>query len=129
MRFLHLIWRNLLRHKRRNLLTLISIAISLCLFSALASVAYVPDLILRGNANSLRLVCHNRAGLAFPLPEAYARKIGALPQVRAVQAWNWFGGTYRDTHDQFPNYAVNAGTIGQLFPEWGISPQAAVDFK
>jgi putative ABC transport system permease protein len=129
MRFLHLIWRNLLRHKRRNLLTVISIAASLFLFSALASLADIPDLILRGNANSLRLVCHNRAGLAFALPDAYARKIAAMPHVRAVQGWNWFAGTYRDAKDQFPNYAVDADTIAELWPEWGITPQAAADFR
>jgi putative ABC transport system permease protein len=129
MRFLHLVWRNLLRHKARNLLTLISIATSLFLFSALASVADIPNLILRGNAKSLRLVCHNRAGLAFPLPEAYARKISALPNVRAVQAWDWFGGIYRDVHDQFPNYAVDTAPIAQVFPEWGVSPQDLADFQ
>jgi hypothetical protein len=92
MRFLHLIWRNFLRHKRRNLLTPVSIATSLFLFSALASLADVPNLILRGNANSPGLVCHNSAGLAYSLPEACGSKIGAKPYVRMVQAWNWFGG-------------------------------------
>ena len=129
MRFLHLIWRNLLRHKRRNLLTLVSIAASLFLFSALASLADIPDLILRGNANSLRMVCHNRAGLTFPLPDAYARKIEAIPHVRAVEGWDWFGGTYRDAKDQFPNYAVDADTIAELWPEWGVTLRAAAEFR
>ena len=129
MKFLPLILKNLRRHRRRNLLTLSSIAASIFLFSALISLADIPALILRGNANSLRLVCHNKAGLAFPLPESYSRKIAGLPHVSAIQGWDAFGGIYRDVKDQFANYAVDADSIDELFPEWGIAPDAAAQFK
>jgi putative ABC transport system permease protein len=129
MKFLRLISKNLFRHKRRNLLTLLSIAASLFLFSALYSLADVPALILRGNANSLRLVCHNKAGLAFPLPESYARKIAALPHVRALEAWDGFDGIYQDPKDRFPTYAVDAENIAEIWPEWGISAEASAEFR
>jgi putative ABC transport system permease protein len=122
MKFLPLILKNLRRHRRRNLLTLLSIAASIFLFSALISLTDIPALILRGNANSVRLVCHNKAGLAFPLPEGYERKIAGLPHVTDVNGWDYFAGIYRDVKDQFPNYAVDPDALNQLWPEWGIAP-------
>lgn len=129
MKFLPLIFKNLRRHRRRNLLTLLSIAASIFIFSALLSLVDVPNLILRGNADSVRLVCTNKAAIGYPLPESYERKIAVLPHVVAVEGWDWFGGTFRDLNDQFPNYAVDADTIEALWPEWGIASETAAQFR
>ena len=84
MKFAWLILRSLRRNRRRNTLTAISIAISIFMFCGLASVAAIPALLMRGNAQSRRLVCSSAAGMAYLLPESYVRKISALPRVNAV---------------------------------------------
>src|SRR5438105_3366426 len=101
MRFLRLVFRNLLRNKRRSILTVVAIAVSFFLFSCLASLPAAVNKILTASAASLRLVSHGKAGEAYLLPLAYEQKIAATPHVAAVAAWQYFGGSYRDTRTQF----------------------------
>src|SRR5262249_23300247 len=103
MKFLRLIFLNFARNRRRTTLTVVSIAVSMFIFSMLSSLPRFVDRVLASSAKSLRLVVHAKAGLAYQLPQAYARKIAAIPHVEAVDAWNWFGGIYHLPSDQFPN--------------------------
>ena len=128
MKFAWLILRSLRRNRRRNILTGLSIAISIFMFCGLASIAAIPTLLVRGNASSRRLVCQNKAGLSFSLPESYARKISALPQVNIVQAWEVLPSEFLGSGDQFLSYAVDPHDMQELWPEWGISTSAAAAF-
>jgi putative ABC transport system permease protein len=96
MKWLGLILKNLRRNRRRSLLTVLSLTVSLFIFCALASVPVVANRILADSASSLRIACHNKAGLAYSLPQAYKRIIAGTPHVVAVVAESWFGGIYHD---------------------------------
>jgi len=98
------------------------------MFCGLASIAAIPALILRGNAASRRLVCQNKAGLSFSLPESYARKIAAMPRVNLVQGWEVLPSKFRGSADQFLSYAVDPPGMRELWPEWGVSAPAATAF-
>ena len=65
MKYLSLIVKNLFRNRRRTVLTVFSIAVSIFIFSTLASVPMAVDQVLSNVASSRRLVVHNRAGLAY----------------------------------------------------------------
>jgi len=84
---------------------------------------------LSATASSLRVACHNKAGVTYPLPEAYGRRIAAQPHVEAVAAESWFGGIYHEVSDQFPNLAYDPDQMETIFPDWEISRQEAADFK
>ena len=129
MKWLGLLFKNLRRNRRRSLLTVLSIAVSLFIFCALASVPVVANQILADSASSLRVACHNKAGLAYSLPQAYKQIIAATPHVVAVVPESWFGGIYREAKDQFPNLAVDPEQIDVMWPDWGISKQAVAQFK
>ncbi len=129
MKFAWLILRSLRRNRRRNILTSLSIAISIFMFCGLASVAAIPALLLRGPASSRRLVCQNKAGLFFSLPESYARKIAAMPRVNVVQGWELLPSEFRGSADKFFSYAVDPHDMRELWPEWGISAPAAAAFE
>ncbi len=129
MKFAWLILRSLRRNRRRNILTGLSIAISIFMFCGLASIAAIPALILRGNAASRRLVCHNKAGLSFSLPESYARKIAAMQRINLVQGWEVLPSEFRGSTDQFLSYAVDPPGMRELWPEWGVSASAAEAFE
>ena len=129
MRFLPLILRNLGRNKRRTVLTVLSIAVSLFIFATLMSLPGVVYEILRDQAGSLRLVCHGKAGVFYSLPEAYGRQIRTLPHVEAVLGENIFMGTYRGPSDQIPSAAVDAAQVQEMWPDFGISNQAAAEFR
>src|SRR5437868_14230216 len=100
MKYASLILKNLLRSKRRTILTVLSIAVSLFIFSALLSLPTVANQILGDTASSTRVACHNKAGLAYSIPLAYKQRIAKVPHVEAVAAQCWFGGVYREVFDQ-----------------------------
>ncbi|HEY6418968.1 MAG TPA: ABC transporter permease [Candidatus Binataceae bacterium] len=129
MKYMVLILKNLTRSKRRTILTVFSIAVSLFIFSALVSLPVVVSQVLADTASSVRLVVHNKAGLTYSLPEAYKQRLLATPHVEAVIAESWFGGILHDVNDQFPNLAIDPDQVEEMWPDWGISHQAAESFK
>jgi putative ABC transport system permease protein len=129
VKFAWLILRSLRRNRRRNILTATSIAISIFMFCGLASVAAIPALLMRGSAGSRRLVCSSAAGMTYPLPESYVRKISALPRVNMVQAWEFLPSEFHGASDQFLSYAIDPTNMRELWPEWGVSASAAAAFE
>jgi putative ABC transport system permease protein len=129
VKFIWLISRSLRRNRRRNILTAISIAISIFMFCGLASIAEIPAMLMRGNAGSRRLVCSNAAGMTYSLPESYTRKISVLPHVKIVQAWEFLPSQFTGATDQFLSYAVDPVDMHELWPEWGVSTAAATTFQ
>jgi putative ABC transport system permease protein len=129
MKWFVLILKNLRRNRRRSILTVLSITISLFIFCALASVPVVANQILADSASSLRIACHNKAGLAYELPQAYGRAIASIPHVVAVVPESWFGGVYHEVKDQFPNLAVDPEQIEVMWPDWGMSKEGVEQFK
>ena len=126
---LHLVLVNLLRNPRRAILTTLAIAVSIFVLSVLLSLPAIADRILGDRASSLRLICHSKAGMLYTLPEAYRRKIEGRPDVQAVAAFTFFLGIYHEPTDQFPNAAVDHEQLEVIWPDWGISPAVAADFK
>ncbi|HKM99666.1 MAG TPA: ABC transporter permease [Candidatus Binataceae bacterium] len=129
MKFLRLIFRNVVRNRRRTILTVLSIAVSMFIFAALFALPSFVDRVLASSASDPRLVCHGKAGLAYSLPESYARRIAAMPHVVGVDMWNWFGGIYHLPSDQFPNVAVDQSQIDTVWPDWRVSRESADAFQ
>src|ERR1700724_1696965 len=107
MNYAMLVLKNLARSKRRTLLTVLSIAVLMFIFSALVSMPAVVDTFLADSASSLRVACHNKAGVTYGMPEAYKQRMIIVPHVAAVTAQSWLGGLYHQVSDQFPNFAVD----------------------
>ena len=129
MKYAVLVFKNLVRSKRRTFLTVLSIAVSLFIFSALVSVPTVADQILGNTASSTRIAMHNKAGLAYSIPVAYKQRVVTLPHVEVVVPESWFGGVYHEVSDQFPNLAADPEQVDKMWPDWGISPEQFEQFK
>jgi putative ABC transport system permease protein len=117
------LWRlllaNLGRHKRRTLLTMASVALALFLFASLRTV--ITTLKAAAEFGSARrLVSTNASGLIFPLPVSYAQRLTAIPGVQKVSYANWFGGQYGDGKRFFANFAVDAKSYLDLYPEMSV---------
>src|SRR5437899_13096485 len=110
-KYLTLIFKNLLRSKRRNILTILSIAVSLFIFSVLVSLPTFANQMLADTASSIRIVSRTKMGFAYPLPEAYKVKIATIPHVVAVAGLVIYGGIYHERSDPFPSVATDAGAI------------------
>ncbi len=116
MRFLPLVLANLGRHKRRTVLTTLSVALALFLFASLRSVVTTLDATAQfGSAN--RMVVQNATGIVFPLPMSYAGRLQTTPGVEAVTWANWFGGQYGDGKRFFANFAVDPASYLAMYPE------------
>ncbi|HEV3114745.1 MAG TPA: FtsX-like permease family protein [Candidatus Binataceae bacterium] len=129
MRYAMLVLKNLMRSRRRTILTIISIAVSLFIFSALVSLPTVANELLAESASSVRIAVHNKAGLTYALPESYKTRIAATPHVAAVLGESWFGGIYHEVSDAFPNLAVDPEAAEALWTDWDISRQSFADFR
>jgi putative ABC transport system permease protein len=119
MKFLPLLRANLGRHLRRTILTMASVALALFLFASLRTVVTT----LRAAAqfgSARRLVTLNASGLIFPLPVSYANRLQTVPGVEKVTWANWFGGQYGDGKRFFANFAVDAKTYLDLYPEMSV---------
>src|ERR1700728_2117586 len=121
MRYLSLVLRNLTRNKRRTILTMLSITLSVFVFASLISLPGLLNQILRDRANSRRLITHSKASLLYTLPESYRRRIETLPHVEAVAAYSVFLATYRDPNRQLGVLAADDDPVPEVFPDRDIS--------
>jgi putative ABC transport system permease protein len=112
LRFFPLVFKNSLRNRRRSVLTISSIAVSLCLLSVLLSMYHALFFGQATPGQALRLVVRNRVSLAQTIPVAYEQKILKIPGVVTASAWNWFGGIYKDNRDQ-----------RNFFARFGVEPK------
>jgi putative ABC transport system permease protein len=123
MRFLPLILRNSWRNRRRTLLTIASIGVSMCLLGVMIALYSAFWLSKPKDNQALRLVVRNRVSFAVFLPLAYQQQIERIPGVRATMVDTWFGGMYKDareTRNMFPRFSVEPDKLFTLFPEWTI---------
>ena len=128
MEFLNLIFKNTLRHKLRTALTVLGIAIAISAFGLLRTVIAAWYVGVEASAPN-RLITRHAVSLLFLLPVSYRDAIQATPGVEKVSYSNWFAGTYIDErHSQFPQFAVDAATWFDLFPEFLMPGGQKEDF-
>jgi putative ABC transport system permease protein len=121
MQLLHLVFRNLFRHKLRTVLTVLGIAIAILSFGMIRTVIAMWYSGIEASSPN-RLITRNAISLIFPLPIAYRNAITAVPGVSELSYAQWFGGIYIDEkHSQFPQIAVDASTWFKVAPENQIS--------
>jgi putative ABC transport system permease protein len=120
MKFAKLILKNVLRNKRRTLLTLSSLVVSLFLIVSLATILTELE---RGSqeGNPSRLMSRHSVSLAFLLPIADLQRIQTVKGVKAVMPFTWFGGIYKDEKNFFANFAVDATKMKEIYPELKMS--------
>jgi len=123
MRYLPLILKNCWRNRRRTLLTIASIGISMCLLGVMIAMFHAFYLSDPTPEQALRLVARNRVSFTQPMPLAYQAQIKQVPGVREVMISQWFGGVYKDARDpknQFARYAIEPEKLFTIFGEFRI---------
>jgi putative ABC transport system permease protein len=126
---LPLLLRNVTRNPTRTILTVLSIAVSIFIFTGLMSLPSLVNQILRERANTQRVVVYNKSGYFNTLPLAYGRRIESVSHVDMITPETIFLATYRDPGDQVPALAVDPEHFGDIFTDWEIDPQSALAFK
>ena len=110
--------KNALRNKRRALLTVLSVAVSLFLYVtllvALREITQPPEDV----GASLRIAVRNKVSLASSLPARQRGIIEHIPGVAAVTPFTFFGGKFKDDESVgFAQFALDATTLEQIFGE------------
>ena len=120
MKYLPMIWRNLLRRKIRTTFTLLTIFIAFVLFGVLMAIraAFSMGVELAG---ADRLMILNKISIIMPLPASYGERVRTIEGVKDVTHANWFGGYYRDPKTgSFANMAVDPESWLRMYPEFII---------
>jgi len=121
-RHLPLILKNSWRNRRRTLLTILSVGVSLCLLGILMAIYHAFYFSEPNASQALRLVTRNKVSLAFPMPQSYREKIRQIPGVQEVGISQWFGGVYIDRRPEhmFARFAVEPDKIFTIHGEMTI---------
>lgn len=113
--------KNCWRNRRRTILTIASIGVSMCLLGVMAGMYHAFYMSDPDPGEALRLVVRNRVSLTVAIPQSYQSRIQRIDGVKEVMISNWFGGTYKDARDpknQFARFAVEPEKLFTLYHEF-----------
>ena len=124
MKYLPLIWANLMRRKVRTIFTLLSVFIAFMLFAMLGAV----DQAFTGGVNladANRLVVTNRVGLINSMPINYADRIVTVPGVNQITWQEWVGAYFQDPRQPITGFGVDENTFLQVHDDMQVPPDQA----
>jgi putative ABC transport system permease protein len=106
MKFLPIVWRNLLRRKFRTVFTVGAIFFAFMLFGVLMAIraAFSMGVDMAGQG---RLMVIDKVSIINPLPASYEAQIKQVDGVTDITHSNWFGGYYQDFKNQFATFATD----------------------
>ena len=123
--------KNSFRNKRRTILTIASISVSLFLLGMLVAVYHAFYYREAPPEQALRLVVRNRVSLTFALPEYYEQRIRQIHGIREICPVSWFGGVYIDRRPEhfFARFSTDPERIFLVHNEFKISPEQLKAFQ
>ena len=119
MKFLHLVWRNLMRRKIRTFITIMTIMVAFLLFGGLMAIRAAFSMGV-DVAGADRLMMIHKVSIIQPLPKSYGDRIRAVEGVTALSHANWFGGYYQEPSNFVQSMAVDPETWLQMYPEFEV---------
>jgi putative ABC transport system permease protein len=129
VKFLPLLWSNLMRRKVRTICTGLSIFVAFVLIGALLSIraGFSRGVDLTGTE---RLVVSHKNSFNQPMPLAYRDRLAAVPGVATVSYVAWFPGVYRDPRNDFPKLAVDASSWFEMYRDlWTVPEDQLANWK
>jgi putative ABC transport system permease protein len=130
VKYLGLIRANLGRNKLRSALTAGAVTLAVVLVCLLLTMPAGMDTMIERLASNTRISVHNKAGVVYPMPYSFTRKVRQVRGVAHAVSWTWFGGSYEEEGQvTFPSFAVEAEHIGLVYPDYNIPPEQLADFQ
>ncbi len=130
MRWLGLIWKSLMRSKRRTLLIVGSLVLSVFTVAVLQSLLTTLNSMTDNPKSTNRLVVRHKSGLTQMLPKSYEAYLRQQPEVETVCVLQWFGGYYQDPRNFFANFASDETTLFTVFKEeFGVAGVTEAQIK
>jgi putative ABC transport system permease protein len=130
MTYAGLVLANLGRNKLRTALTGGAVMLAVVLVCLLLTMPAGLDALLDRVSSNTRISVHNKAGIVYPMPYAFTRKVRQVDGVAAAVSTTWFGGAYEEAGKvTFPNFAVEVEHIRGVYPDYPIAPEQLNDFE
>lgn len=120
--------KNALRNKRRALLSILSVAVSLFLFVILQVGLREITLPVEDIGSASRIIVRNRISLGQLLPAKQKPIIERIPGVEAVSPFTWYGGKFRGEEVIFAQFAVDPEAFMKIASDAHIPPDQAQAF-
>lgn len=117
MKYLPLLWRNLMRRKIRTTFTFLSITVAFFLFGLLMAIRHGFDLGVQ-MAGQNRLLTIHKVSIIQNLPIRYLQSILSTPGVKFATHQSWFGGIYQDPKNFFAQIAADPEGLLRAYPEY-----------
>lgn len=119
MTFATFIAKNALRNKRRFLLSVTSVAVSLFLLVTLQVALRELTNPINDEGSTLRIIVRNKVSLAQPLPARQLATIERIPGVAAVTPFSFYGGLYKgdEKFTSFAQFAVDPARALELLSD------------
>jgi len=127
MKFFGLVLKSAARSKRRTLLTVLSVAVAVFLFSALRAVLDGFDSVSAASS-ATRIVTIRSTSMIFSMPTSHTEVIRSTPGVQDVTWASWFGGIYKDPKNFFGQFAVDPESYLRMYPEIQLTPAERAAF-
>jgi len=122
MPLFNLVLRNVLRNRRRSLLTAASVAVSFALlvvfFAAYRFLESPPA--STTERSHLVLIVAASTSLIQPMPISYRSRIERLQGVRAVTQVFWFDARYKNEDTVIPSLSLDPQNLFIFFPNWQL---------
>jgi putative ABC transport system permease protein len=122
MRFLPLVFKNLLRKKTRSGLTIGSILLPFFVICLLGTFVAMLDADPSQGRGMFRIAVRHKVSFTNFLPASHLEKIRQMPGVKAAMPFNWFGGRYVDfsAFHVFQRFAVDPVFFFDIFDASGV---------
>jgi putative ABC transport system permease protein len=116
VKYLHLIWRNLMRKKLRTTMTVLSIVVAFVLFALLGAIrlAFSMGVDIIG---ADRLIMIHKVSIIQLLPISYLEQLRRTDGVVDATHATWFGAIYQEPKNFFPQFPVDPEAYLRLYPE------------
>lgn len=121
--------RNAIRNKRRALLSILSVAVSLFLLVTLLVGLREITNPVSDAGSAMRVIVRHKVSLGSLLPARQRQTIERIPGVRAVTPFTFFGGKYKDENFGFAQFGVDPTLITILQEDVTVAPEQMEDFQ
>ena len=130
-KYLPFTFKNLLRNRRRTILTILSVTVSVSLLGVLLAVYAGFFHREVSEVRALRLLTGHKFSITNVMPWYYGDRIRRVDDLQEVSVLNWFGGTYIDNRSEhmFPRVAVEPEKIFNIFTEFHVPPEQLAAFQ
>jgi putative ABC transport system permease protein len=121
--------KNTFRNKRRALLSILSVAVSLFLFVSLLVAVRELTIPIEDIGAASRIIVRNRISIGNPLPARQRPVIERIPGVETVTPFTFFGGKLRGEEVLMGQFALDPEAIPTLLKDAKIDPDMLHRFR